>query len=75
MKKIATANFKKQADNDHRFRGAIYVDVYVPGDTDASIADDVAKKQLEEISSKIPNSYVGGVMPWSKLSGSFNELV
>ena len=52
---------KNSGRNERRFRVELYVDVFVPNTL--NLEEDMAKaKQIaEEISSKLPNSYVGEI--------------
>lgn len=61
MKRIITKNAQTYEDKK-RFRGSIYVDIFVPDTNNLEEDRYEAEKILEEISNKLPlNSFVGGV--------------
>lgn len=57
MKSIIT----KKAQKALRYRGSIYVDIFIDDDVDIEEGRNRAESVLNDISNKIPNSYVGGV--------------
>ena len=61
MKIIKTAQFENVISSiKYRFRGSIYVDLFVEGINEDE-ARAKARNQIQEYSNEIPNSYVGGV--------------
>jgi hypothetical protein len=53
-----------QSKDETRFRGSIYVDVWVPSSGDIETDREEARRQLEEYAQQIPNASVGGVAYW-----------
>lgn len=62
--KIESAISKLVETKERRFRASIYVDIFIP-ETDLEKDREEARKQVEEYSSQIPNSYVGGVAEYN----------
>jgi len=65
MNVISTKLYKyKIAANERRFRGSIYVDVWVPDTDNIEYDREQAKNLLTSYQYVIPNSYIGGVGFW-----------
>lgn len=60
MKVIKTAQFES-SNRERRFRGSIYVDLWVPMTEDKEKDRLKATEILEGYKNDIPNSYIGGV--------------
>jgi hypothetical protein len=62
MKTYCTIKFSQTRINrERKFRGSLYVDIYVPETEDIERDRLKAKSILEGFSFKIPNSYVGDI--------------
>lgn len=62
MKILTTSSFLKlSAVGERRFRGSVYVDIFVPITDNLETDREEARQELEEYAQQIPNSYVGDV--------------
>jgi hypothetical protein len=64
-------DFPKISKRENRFRGSIFVDIWVNDSGNKEQDLETAKNQLEKIRHNIPSSYVGDVWLYQNSSGHF----
>lgn len=60
--------------NTRKFRCSIYVDIFIDDPAYTEADREAARKIIEDLSSNIPNSYVGGVATMEELMDNKVEI-
>ena len=54
-------DIRMENQRERKFRGSIYIDVWVPETDNLETDREVAESKILEYANQIPNSYIGGV--------------